>query len=140
MIQTETLAVAASETGKPIRFNSRKVSSDGYTFDSAAEERRYFELKYLQMAGEISDLRIHPRYELIPRHIYQGIKIREIDYEADFSYTERSRQVVEDVKGFGWNKRKKPPAWEPRLTEGAQLKIKMFKYRYPDIDFRIIES
>lgn len=65
--------------------------------------------------------------------------MREISYEADFSYLEKGLLVVEDVKGFGWNKRKKPPAWEPRLTEGAQLKIKLFKYKYPEIIFRIIE-
>lgn len=38
------------------KYNARKCEADGYTFDSAAEYRRYNELVLLQRTGALSDL------------------------------------------------------------------------------------
>ena len=40
------------------KYNARKVAVDGIAFDSVREARRYKELKLMQQAGKISDLRL----------------------------------------------------------------------------------
>ena len=86
------------------KFRNKKVSLDGYTFDSLAEAKHYkYTLKPRLEAGEISHLEIHPRI----RCELNGRKI--CDYIADFRYLDASSvgpegqtgcTVVEDVKGF----------------------------------------
>jgi hypothetical protein len=55
-------------------------------------------------------------------------KVQAIHYEADFEYfdLEVGRLVAEDVKGF--------------FTDVFQLKSKMFRRRYPEIEFRIVPA
>jgi hypothetical protein len=80
------------------KYNSCCVSIDGYTFDSIRESQRYSELKLMEKAGEIRELKVHPVIKLQPSFVYRGETIREINYEADFGYWEND--VYEDVKGF----------------------------------------
>ena len=111
------------------KYGNRKVTLDGFTFDSIAESRRYQELKLLLAAGEIAGLEIHPRYEIIPAYTRcDGKRIRATYYEADFSYWDKAASyvVVEDVKGF--------------QTEGFRLKRKLFESGNALIDFRIVEA
>jgi hypothetical protein len=77
------------------KYNNRRVTLDGHTFDSVAERRRYQELCLLRAAGELTGLVTHPRFPLV----VNGVPIA--TYEADFGYTETAtgRAVVEDVKG-----------------------------------------
>lgn len=111
--------------GRSSKYNNVRVRSDGYTFDSKAEAARYEQLKLMEQAGRISDLRVHPTYELQPRTVRpNGLILRPITYEADFAYTSRGRQIVEDVKGVE--------------TDVFKLKAKMFRYHYPDLDLRIL--
>jgi hypothetical protein len=91
------------------KYNARKVTVDGITFDSAKEARRYGELKLLQAAGEISGLKLQPVFAWTwegeplryPR-TKTGRKGQQIKYIADFKYFDRKRgkRVVEDVKGM----------------------------------------
>ena len=62
----------------------------GRRFDSKLERNRATELVLLERAGEISDLRFQPTYELVEC----------IKYRADFDYMEDGRRVVEEIKGF----------------------------------------
>ena len=48
------------------KLNNQAVVIDGIKFQSQKEGNRYCELKLLQRAGEISDLELQKRYELIP--------------------------------------------------------------------------
>ena len=85
------------------KYKNRKVLVDGIKFDSAKEARRYRELKLLEDAGEIKDLRRQVRYELIPAQRIDGKLVeRKVDYVADFCYsrTKDLKLVVEDVKGY----------------------------------------
>lgn len=94
-----------------MKYHNRKVTIDGITFDSKKEANRYCELKLLQQAGEISDLRLQVKYTLIPAQrepdtigkrggIKKGKLIeRECSYIADFVYQENGKTVVEDTKG-----------------------------------------
>lgn len=83
------------------KYGSRKVSVNGETFDSVKEYRRYCELKLLEKAGEIYDLKRQVRFELIPSQRINGrVAERACLYIADFVYTENGLTVVEDTKGF----------------------------------------
>lgn len=74
--------------------------SGGY--DSRKEHRRANELRLMQRAGLISDLREQVSYELIPAQRGADGKVieRACSYVADFVYTDRNgNTVVEDTKG-----------------------------------------
>lgn len=92
---------------------NKKVAINGKTFDSIKEAQRYSELRFLEIAGEIRDLRTQVEFELIPAQFEPdtigprgGIKKgkcieRACKYIADFTYYDRDGQyVVEDCKGF----------------------------------------
>lgn len=97
------------------KYGNKKVYVDGKVFDSVKEYRRYTELKLLEAAGVISDLRWQVRFELIPAQ-YETIRNysktgkrlkdkqkcveRAVEYIADFVYTDTDGcEIVEDAKG-----------------------------------------
>ena len=78
------------------KYGNTKVEIDGVPFDSKREAARWRELRLLERAGEISDLRRQVRYELVPKLPGE----RPVDYIADFVYRDSGgNEVVEDVKG-----------------------------------------
>lgn len=89
-------------------------------FASKAEAARYETLLILEKAGKITDIKLHPKFDLVA-----GIR-----YEADFSYYEepksQERFVVEDVKGME--------------TPVFRLKKRMFHHFYPHIELRLIKK
>jgi hypothetical protein len=100
------------------------VELDGITFDSKGEAARYQELRLLEQAGEIADLRVHTRWELQPGwRDSTGKWWRPITYESDFDYMEGDEFVVEDFKGM--------------KTQVFKLKEKLFRFLYPEFTFRI---
>jgi len=78
-----------------LKYGNQKTVIDGITFDSKKEGNRYAELKMLQMAKEISQLEVQPRFDcrIRGKHI--------CNYFADFKYYDHKQNiwVVEDVKG-----------------------------------------
>ena len=92
------------------KFGAKRTKVDGYTFDSKAEARRYVELRALEQAGAITELRRQVRYPLTAHDVKIG------HYVADFVYVRGDvvrgdgTEVVEDVKGietqlFRWKAR-----------------------------------
>lgn len=82
------------------KYGNRKVTADGQTFDSRKEYRRFCELRLLEKAGEVADLRRQVRFELLPAQRIDGKVVeRSVTYIADFTYTENGQTVVEDTKG-----------------------------------------
>lgn len=75
------------------KYNAKRVTIDGLHFDSTAEGARYCELKLLERVGQIHGLKVHPRYEII---VNGNLICR---YIGDFLYTEKGREILEDVKG-----------------------------------------
>lgn len=76
------------------KFNARLVKLDGFTFQSAAEARRYGVLKLLQANHQIVGLLVHPPFRLIVN------KVHVANYVGDFLYfLPDGTRVVEDVKG-----------------------------------------
>lgn len=76
------------------KYGNRPAERDGMWFDSQKELKRYAQLQILQKAGEIADLRVHPRFPLA----VNGVKLGE--YEADFAYRRGDEEVIEDCKGY----------------------------------------
>ena len=89
---------------KKNKLGNIKVEYDGHIFDSKREAQRYAELKLLQRSGQISDLRMQVKFELIPSQIDGDGKVTEraVSYIADFVYFDRrtNETVAEDVKGY----------------------------------------
>ena len=110
------------------KYNALPVDLDGYHFDSTAEANRYRELLLLEKAGEIVYLEIHPWYRLQKSFRKNGKLYRAIYYEADFMYEDVATGgiVVEDVKGVE--------------TAVFKLKMKLFLFQYPGLDFRIVKA
>lgn len=87
-----------SKSNKPNKYHAQK--SGGYA--SRKEHRRANELRLLQRAGLISNLREQVPYELIPTQRAPDGKVieRACSYIADFVYTDQhGNTVVEDTKG-----------------------------------------
>lgn len=106
------------EPEKKSKYSSAKTDVDGIRFDSKKEAEFYAELKLREKAGEISDLRLQPRYLLQEAFKHEGKQYREIEYVADFEYIENGVTVVVDVKGF--------------RTAVYMIKRKLFLYKYGD--------
>ena len=101
------------------KYRNEKVFADGQTFDSKKEYYRYCDLKLLEKAGEIFDIKRQVKFELIPKQ--QGE--RAVNYIADFVYKDkRGNTIVEDTKGV--------------RTKEYILKRKLLLYRY---NIRILE-
>ena len=85
------------------KYHSRKITIDGVTFDSKKEYNRYCELKLLERAGEIAELKRQVKFTLIPAQYANGKCIeRAVSYIADFAYFDygSNELIVEDVKGY----------------------------------------
>lgn len=78
------------------KFHSLKTVVDGISFDSRKEANRYAELKLLERAGQLHNLRLQVPYVLVEKSKY-GQAIR---YIADFVYEMGGETIVEDVKGY----------------------------------------
>ena len=82
------------------KYGNKKVEVDGILFDSKREARRYLDLKAMETAGQIQNLRLQVKYLLIPSQKIDGKVVeREVSYVADFVYDQNGETVVEDSKG-----------------------------------------
>ena len=85
------------------KYGAKKVVIDGEVFDSRKEYYRWCDLRLLQRAGKISELKRQVKYVLIPSQRDESGKLieREVSYYADFVYKNANGSViVEDVKGY----------------------------------------
>jgi len=120
------------------KYNSKQITIDGITFQSTKEGHRYCELKLLERAGEIKDLKMQVPFEVVPAlrepdtigkrgGIKKGKTIENsVIYNADFVYYDNRKQqkIVEDSKGC--------------RTKDYVIKRKLMKIKYPQFEF--IES
>ena len=103
---------------KASKYHNQKTEHNGIQFDSRKEATRYQELCLRERAGEIRNLELQPRYNLIVNGCKLGF------YKADFRYEDAATGdvVVEDVKGV--------------RTAVYQLKRKLVRALY---DIEVIE-
>lgn len=87
----------------PTKYNNKKTVAFGIKFDSKKEAARYRDLKLLEAAGEIKDIKLQVKFPLLPvQRDEQGKLVeRAAAYVADFTYwTKAGEFVVEDTKGI----------------------------------------
>ena len=94
------------------KYRAKKVTIGGETFDSQKEYNRWQELKIMQRAGIIHDLKRQVKFVLTPTIREPDIigpkggrkpgKVIELasSYVADFTYYKDEDFIVEDCKGF----------------------------------------
>lgn len=101
------------------KYNTRKVTIDGITFDSQSEGRYYQHLLGLMESGVVESFEMQKAYTLLDKfpHPKTGKTIRAIKYVPDFEviYTDGRVEVV-DVKGM--------------QTDVFRMKCKLFMFRY----------
>ena len=118
------------------KYRNKNLTVEGERFDSLKEFRRWQELKLLEKAGEITELRRQVPFEIIPEQrepdtigprggVRKGRIIeRKAVYIADFVYKDADGlEVVEDCKGM--------------RTKDYILKRKLILFRF---GIRIFES
>lgn len=108
------------------KYNAKKTTVNGITFDSKLEAERFEQLLLLEKAGEIDDLKLQPEFQINQgwKHPETGEKIHSRFYVGDFQYHDlRSEKVVvEDVKGME--------------TAEFRLKWDLVRSQYPGFEFR----
>lgn len=107
------------------KYRNKKTQIGMYVFDSIAESKRYKELALLEKAGQIKGLELQPKFLLQEGFKKNGKTYRKIEYIADFMYIENGKVIIEDVKGME--------------TDVFKLKRKMFEYKYPEFELRIVK-
>lgn len=115
-INSLVLEEKQQEQDKKSKYRANKCVVDDIEFDSEKEASRYTELKLLEKAGVITELRLQVPFVLQDAFEINGEKIQAIKYIADFTYYENGKLVIEDVKGI------KTPVYN--------MKKKMFMYKY----------
>lgn len=90
--------MANKRFGNIVKYGNKKIIVDNIKFDSKKEASRYQELKLLEKAKMIEDLRLQVRLEIVPKQ--QGE--RNVVYVADFMYFDKTlnKCIIEDTKGF----------------------------------------
>lgn len=115
---------------KKSKYGNEPVTIDGVRYDGKNEYRRWCFLQMIEKAGEISNLRYHVKFELIPQITKEEIvhlktkdkvvtKVAQSAryYEADFVYTnKKGEEIVEDFKG--------------KETDLFKFKAALFFYKY----------
>jgi hypothetical protein len=98
----------------------------GHKHASKREAVRCVELHLLQSAGEISELKVEPKFVFEvnggPMKMGNG---QPAAYKPDFIYKENNRDVVEDVKGM--------------IVRDFPLRAALFRACFPDIELRVIK-
>lgn len=122
------------------KYHAKRATVDGIDFHSEAEVYRYRELQLLEAAGIIRDLEAQGHaFTLVDGFKWRGKKIQGITYTPDFQYVdcETGRVTIEDVKA-NTKIRKDGTRHRGTQTEAFEMRAKLFKLRYPDIDFFIV--
>ena len=107
------------------KYNNKKTIVDDITFDSRDESLYYEALKDMKAKGLIKDFELQSKFLLQEAFVKNGKKYRAIYYIADFRVINNdSSFYVVDIKGM--------------LTTEFKIKMKLFNYKYPDIELRLI--
>lgn len=109
------------------KYGAKPTVVDSIRFASKAEAERYQALRLLEAAGQIRALRLQPGFVLQAAFVdNKGRRWSAIRYTPDFAYREpgNPREVVEEVKGHA--------------TRDYLVRVRLFLYQHPEIDFRLI--
>lgn len=106
-------------TKRKSKYNNKRTTIDGITFDSKQEAEYYVELQLRKASGEIKDFDRQVKYILQEGFTKNGVKYAPITYKADFVvyYHDGSKDII-DVKG--------------KITKEFAIKQKMFEYKFEE--------
>ena len=110
---------------KVSKYNSKKITVDGISFDSKDEAEFYKSLKLRKSKGEIENFELQPKFTLIEGFKKDGKTYRPITYTLDFTvyHIDGTIEYV-DVKGM--------------TTQQGELRIKLFNWKYRDLKLSIV--
>lgn len=117
---------------KTPKYRNTKVEYNGIKFDSKRERDRFIVLKDKEQQGVIQNLKLQPKYELIPaiktieekalktktKLVTRTLQLP-ITYKGDFEYEKEGVVITEDVK----------PS-KSLLPKEFSLKYKLFFWKY----------
>ena len=107
------------------KYNNKKTVIDDITFDSKDESLYYQALKDMKNNGSIKDFELQPKFLLQEAFEKDNKKYRAINYIADFKVINNNNSsYLVDIKGM--------------LTTEFKIKLKLFHYKYPDIELKLI--
>ena len=90
-------AMDSTPVAKPTKYKNVKTGKNA----SGKEARRAAELRLMEKAGKINNLKEQVKFELIPSQRIDGKVVeRACSYVADFTYYDPHNFVCEDCKGF----------------------------------------
>ena len=108
------------------KYNAKKTEVNGIVFDSKLEAERYMQLRLLEQAGEIGELRLQVEFQIFKGGMNgeTGEKTKSRFYVADFVYIDyqNHKLIVEDTKGIE--------------TADFRLKWDFARTQYPEFEFR----
>lgn len=128
-IQDKMVDIATTEVRGKLRRQSKywaeRTKVDEIDFDSKKEANRYNELRILEKAWKITNLRLQPKFLLQESFKYNWCTEKRVSYVSDFAYTQDNEKIVEDVKWF--------------KTDIYKIKRKLFLYKYWKL-YKFIET
>ena len=93
-------ASESNRTDNKSKYGNKRCTVNGVAFDSKKEMYRYLELKGMQDAGLITELKLQHHFTLSEAfRTAGGETVRRVEYIADFTYFDsEGKFTVEDVK------------------------------------------
>lgn len=124
-IQSQLKVVEDKKTSKYKNEDDfRIINNVKHKFDSKREARCFDDLFRQLKLGMISQLKLQPKYLLIPTLNWNETTLRKISYIADFEYLDKNgNKIAVDAKGF--------------QTDVYKLKKRLFIQNYPD--YKLVE-
>lgn len=101
------------------KYRNTKTTFNDIKFDSKAEADYYRYLKNQEKKGEVSEIKLQPKFTLQKNFKFNGKIIRSITYTSDFKFKDKNGFThIVDVKGF--------------KTNEFKIKEKMLKFKFKD--------
>lgn len=119
---------AVQEKARGNKYGAKRVKDDGKTFDSQAEYRHWLVLRARKEAGEITDLIHQCKIILLEGFTYQGQKVKQISYTADFVFMENGICHIQDLKSVITAK-----------TESFRIRWRLLQWMYRERDDVVCE-
>lgn len=97
-VHSKQVAAMNQKLSKANKYGAVRTTVDGIEFASKAEARHYSRLKLRERAGEITNLQLQRRFDLIVHGEKVGVYIADFVYEEPEKIETGTLQVI-DVKG-----------------------------------------
>lgn len=116
---------------KKLKYNNKKIEHNGLKFDSQFEYRYYLYLIRKKAHGEIKDFttnRKHTKFQILKGYYHKGVKVRDINYVADFVITRNDDSIIiVDTKSP-----------QTAKLQHFKDKIKLLLEQNPELDFWVV--